>query len=396
MNRKYITYLSCTVLAVYAMVLTAISPLIPKIADSFRLDIATVGILFTFTFIGLTVFVPIGGYIADRVGKKKVLNVSVPGVALALVGFVTAPNFVVLCLASIFLGGFGGVTESMIGAFILDINTEKPDYYVNMSQVFFGIGAIIGPLAVGRAISVGLDWRACYVLLGILTAAVALVFLFSKHIDKSSDCAISGCQEESESQKGIPLKLSDLVKSKAFILLCFAMFLYTGSEVGAWGWMCTYLEESFLFSPDQSAMAVALFWLALTIGRIFCGLLTSRFSTVRIIMVLAFSSAVFTLLSAFVKSDAGIYATIVAMGFAFSSQYPLILSYAGKITGKSSGMVFSLLTACSGLGNMVIPYIMGLIGNSFRMSTAMIFPALLFALTGVIFVYFYKKPNEAL
>ena len=122
MNKKYLTYLSCTVLACYAMVLTAISPLILKIADRFLLDIATVGILFTFTFIGLTVFVPIGGYLADRWGKKKVLSISVAGVSLALIAFAKALSFPVLCFVSIFFGGFGGVTESMIGAYVLDLN----------------------------------------------------------------------------------------------------------------------------------------------------------------------------------------------------------------------------------------------------------------------------------
>ncbi len=381
--------MSCTVLACYAMVLTAISPMIMKIADTFQLDIATIGILFTFTFVGLTVFVPIGGYLADRIGKKTVLNVSVAGLTLALIGFVNAPSFTVLCLVSIFFGGFGGVTESMIGAFVLDLNTEKPDYYVNMTQVFFGIGAIIGPMAVGRFLSVGLDWRAAYTFLGVPLAIVAVIFLFSKTKNITDHHVKTDFDNKT-------LRLSELFKSKGFILLCFAMFFYTGSEVGAWGWMCTYLEESFLFTTDQSTVAVALFWFSLTIGRIFCGWLTSRFSTVRIIVVLALSSAFFTLISAVVKSNIGIYTTVIAMGLAFSSQYPLILSYAGRMTGKSSGTVFSILTAFSGIGNMVVPFVMGVTGDFLGMRTAMTVPVFLFLFTGMIFIYFDKQHNKGL
>lgn len=372
-------------MACYAMIITSISPMILDISRTYQVDLATVGVLFTFLFIGLTVFVPVAGNLADRVGKKRVLNVSVIGLVLALFGFVKAPSFVVLCILSIFIGGFGGVTESMIGAFVHDINPEKPEYYVNMTQVFFGIGAIIGPLIAGQMLSKGFDWRIGYTVIGLFMAAAALVFLFSKGDGKKVSLDAS--------EKG-ELRLSELIKSKVFILLCLAMFFYTGSEVGAWGWMCTYLEESFMFTADQSSVAVAFFWLALTLGRIFCGWLTTRFSTVGIVSFLAFSSAAFTLFSALVKSDAGIYGAVIAMGLAFSSQYPLILSYAGKVTGRSSGKVFSILTAFSGIGNMIVPFFMGVLGDFLGMQYAMILPALLFLLTGAIFVYFGKAPKN--
>ncbi len=388
MKTKYLTYLSCFTVLIFAMVLTVISPLIMEIARSFELDIGGVGIIFTYTFIGLTLFVPVGGYIADRIGKKKVLNIAVAGISLALTAFFTASDFLTLCIASIFIGGFGGIIESMASAFLHDINPEKPEYYVNMVQIFFGIGAVIGPLAVGQAILSGFTWRNCYAVLTLVMAVVALIFIFSFYDEQRTKANI-GIKKIVKPN----IKPMELIKNKYFILLCLSMFFYTGSEVGAWGWMCTYLETGFMFTADKSTLAVSLFWIALTVGRVLCGMLTLKFKPVKIVIMLAFSSAIFTLLSAFVRSDFGIYFAVIAMGFAFSSQYPLIVSYAGNLFKSSTGTVFSLMVACSGVGNMLVPYLMGLTGEAVGMAASMIIPAVLFSFTGFIFIYLNKTKN---
>ena len=93
---RYTTYLSYTIMAVFAMVLTIISPLVPEIARSFSLNLAQSGIIFTANFIGFVIFILGGGILADRIGKKPVLIFS-------LIGFSSDLNLANHCHLQIFL-----------------------------------------------------------------------------------------------------------------------------------------------------------------------------------------------------------------------------------------------------------------------------------------------------
>ena len=126
MNRKYVTTLGCILMALFAMNLTIISPLIMEIGKTFSLSITQSGLIFTFNFIGFVVFILIGGALADRFGKKPVLNVAIIGATISILGFAAVQNFTVMCAAAILMGGFGGVLESIVSALISDINPENP------------------------------------------------------------------------------------------------------------------------------------------------------------------------------------------------------------------------------------------------------------------------------
>lgn len=384
MNRKYITFLCSLMMILIAMNLTIISPLLLEIADTFSLNVASIGILFTANFTGFVVFVTIGGLLADRYGKKTMLNISVSGFVLSILAFALAPGFGLLCVAAAFVGGFGGVLEGIASALVHDINPENPSYYVNLTQIFFGIGAIVGPVGSGMLVSLGVSWRMCYIIIaaaGFLLAAVVIparVRISGSH----SAAALQGLKE-------MAVLSVPLFKKKSFLLLCLSMLLYSGSEVAGWGWMSTILEKNFNFTIQKSGFAVTVFWIAMTAGRILCGELTKRFRPEWIISVLAGLSTVATSISAFAQSEPVMWVMIAAMGLTYSSLFPLIISYGGiRFKAWSSGLMFSLFLASCGIGGMIVPYMMGLAGEATGMSNAMLVPALLLMTICAIFLAF--------
>ena len=401
MKRKYITALGCLLMALFAMNLTIISPLILEIGKTFSLSTAQSGLVFTFNFIGFVIFVLIGGVMADRVGKKQVLNVAVVGVTIALFCFAFSQNYAVLCAAAILMGGFGGVLESLVSALVGDINPENPGYYVNLTQIFFSIGAVIGPVAVGFAISGGVSWRTCYIVLGAVFVLMSIVFLPAKaasvgtsdikvHKDNASSSGIADRAEASGGSRQL-FSLASLFKNGAFLLLCISMMFYTGAEVGGWGWMCKLLEENLGYQVNTSGFAVAFYWIAMTVGRILCGELSRRFSLEWLIRGLAIAAALSTMLAAFVGSEAGMWIVVGLMGISYSSLFPFIIAYGtGKIKAPS-GVTVSLLVASGGVGSMIVPYIMGLVGDYAGMAKAMLVPAGLLFMLSLIFFGFRRR-----
>lgn len=375
-NRKFATYICCAIMALFAMNLTIISPLLTEISRTFSLGISRSGTLFTAEFTGFVAFILAGGVLADRWGKKTVLSISLAGFTATLFLFPLSPNFYTACIVMILLGGFGGVLESLVSALVADLNPINTSFHVNLSQVFFGIGALTGPAAAGILVSSGISWKVCYFALAAISLALTVIFAALKIANLP------------KAEKLTPADFKFVFTDVRFLLVCLCMILYTGSEVGGWGWMSTFLKKSMNFSIAKSSAAVAVFWTAMTIGRILCGQLTFRFSLKNLIMVLAFLSAGVTVLTGLVYNEAAIWVIIFAMGVAYSSLYPFIASYGSSHSRAPSGTVFALLVGSGGAGSMTVPYIMGILGEKIDLRVSMILPAVLLFILGLIFMTF--------
>ena len=365
------------------MVLTITGPLLTEISSAFSLNLAQSGFLFAANFIGFSIFIVIGGIAADHWGKRKVMSVSLVGLALSLFAFPLSPSFYTACFISLFTGGFCGIVESLTNALVVDLNPENCSFHVNITQIFFGIGALVGPIMAGILVSSGISWRQCYYIIGGLLALSAIIFIANK------------LPPLPKPEKINMTAFRNLVTDWKFLLICLCMVFYTGSEVGGWGWMSTFLKKNMDFPISKSSLAVSIFWLVVTIGRLICSPLTLRYSARFLAIVLALFSVVVTILSGLVGSEFAVWAVIVAMGLAYSSQWALIVAYGSSIYKKYSGTVFALLVGSGGVGMAVVPFLMGIIGEYINMRIAMISPALLFLMVALIFVNIEKiKPKE--
>jgi Fucose permease len=366
-------------MAAFAMNLTAISPLLPAISKTFSLSMAKAGTLFTAEFAGFIIFILIGGYLADKFSKKLVVAISLFGIIISLVLFTTTGKFYIAMILIGFAGGFGGIIESMTTAIVSDLNDVNRSFYVNLSQVFFGLGAIIGPLVAGLMVSAGINWKLFYYYLTALLLIPTIVFTFYKvpALPKSEALSIKD--------------MGRALKNRKFLAICLCMTFYTGSEVGGWGWLSTLLQNSLGFSIAVAGIAVAVFWAAMTVGRYLCGYLTLKFKLRSIIIALAGLSSVVTLLAVFTSSAVFVWFVIIAMGLTYSSQFPLIVDYGTENSSTSSGITVSLLMGFGALGSMFVPYFIGLVGDYAGLRYGMIIPAVLLLLVAVFFTGFGRR-----
>jgi fucose permease len=374
MNNKVTTYLCFGILFMFSIVLTMMSPLLPYISQSFELDITQSGAIFSANFIGFIIFTLAGGIIADRFNKKLVVFIALIGISISLAVLTLADGFYALCIATAFIGGFGGIIESLVSAWIGDLNRERQSFYINLSGVFFGLGALVGPLAVGMALSAGVHWSVCYYFTGGLALLLSAAAWFGK-----TDVAVAS--------SGISAAgLTAILSNRSFLLACVCMLLYTGSEIGSWGWMCTFLKDNMEFSIVKSSVALGLFWAAMTVGRLIFGFMTLRFDTRDMIIALSGTSAVITLFSGLIQAEVAVWVVVVLMGLSYSAQWNLILAFGGESSRSSTGTAFAVLVASGGVGGMIVPYSMGLLAKGFGMRVAMSSPAILLLIVALVFV----------
>ncbi|HYF75335.1 MAG TPA: MFS transporter [Candidatus Nitrosocosmicus sp.] len=374
MNNKITTYLCFGILFLFSVVLTMMSPLLPYIAQSFELDITQSGAIFSANFIGFIIFTLAGGIIADRFNKKRVIFIALTGISISLGLLPLSKSFYAICIATAFIGGFGGVIESLVSAWIGDLNRERQSFYINLSGVFFGLGALLGPLAVGVALSAGVNWSVCYYFTGGLALLLAAAAWFGKADEAGTSAGINTAG------------IKAIFSNSRFLLACLCMLLYTGSEIGSWGWMCTFLKDNMEFSILKSSAALGLFWAAMTVGRLIFGFMTLRFDTRDLIIALSGTSAAITLFSGLVQVEMAVWIVVVLMGISYSAQWNLILAFGGECSKSSTGTAFAVLVASGGLGGMVIPYAMGLLAKGFGMRMAMSSPAILLLIVALVFI----------
>lgn len=383
MQSRRSSYAICNLLMFFsAALMTVIGPMLGQISEEFNLTVAQSGLLYTAEFTGFTVFILLCGVLADKLGKKTVISAILAVLAISLMLFSLSSGFVMSLVIMLFAGGFCGPLESVTLSAISDLHPENPEKYVNLNGVFYGLGAMAGPVAAGICIASDVSWRTVYLALGIASTVMLFVSLFAV------------LPKQSVSERLTIRAIKPILKDWRFLLVCFCIFLYCGAESSAWGWMSEYMQVNLGFTVLKCSLAIGVFWLSITVGRMICNVL-GRFMRARTMVgLLAAGAAVVTFASALIKSEALIWAATVLMGLLYSSQWPLMVGQTVKRHPAQSGTSAALLVASGGISMAVIPALLGVVSENFGVFAAQILPAFFFVVILVVYC-FIARPEKA-
>src|SRR5580698_4973160 len=153
---------------------------LPHIRGSLSATLEQMGWVLTSYIVATAIMTPLAGWLAGRVGRRKVLLISIAGFTLtsALCGIATSLSELVLFRA--LQGAFGASLVPMSQAVLLDIN--PPEHHGRATAIWamgVTVGPIIGP-ALGGWLTDDYSWRwVFYINLppGILAAAGIMIFI---------------------------------------------------------------------------------------------------------------------------------------------------------------------------------------------------------------------------
>lgn len=146
-------------------------PALPTVAQHFGIPVTLAAVILLLYFIGLTVFAPIMGRLADSVGRKRILMLGLGVFATAEFLAALAPNFTVF-LAARLLQGFG-VACILPGvlAYVGHLFPEnKRGSALGLLTMAMTIGAALGGLLGGLLID-SFGWPSVYWISGVLAMA---------------------------------------------------------------------------------------------------------------------------------------------------------------------------------------------------------------------------------
>ncbi len=328
--------------------IAAIGPTLPELARNNGISLGVAGAIFTALFVGAIPSQVATGWLNDRFGPKPVLVVGLLVLAVGLLG-ATLSRSLPLTLACMVFAGLGDgvlvVGSNVIVAQSFPLHRASA---LNLLNVFYGVGAMVGPAIAGASIDA---WGTALPALWSLVAVLALL-----------SPAIPGLRIRSEAKipkENAPVNVP-LYRSSALWLFSFLLLLYVGVEIGTGGWIATYMQRTTPTSAGTAAWVASGFYMALTVGRVAGAGLGAKLSSERLLLLSLTGAVVGGLIMLAGVGNAFLtIAAVLVLGGSFGPIFPTAVAIITARFPVGAGRAASVMIAAGSVGGMLIPLLQG-------------------------------------
>ncbi len=343
------------------------SALVGAAARSIGLSPYQIGLLIAVQNVGFMLAVVVTGALADTYEKPRLLFVGSLILAIALLCFYAGDVFWVNLVIMFFIGAGIGVYEGVTDAMLLDIHSQRQNYYINVNHFFVTFGSVIIALYL---LFLQVNWRSSVVLSGAVVAGLALVFALTR---------LAPRHVRSERYRD---RLRILSRQRVLLALFVATVLVVGVEITTTGVLTTFLVEARGLPVTWAQFGLVIFLLGVASGRLLVGYFARNEHIGQVILLLLVLSIVFGAVLYLLDLGRATYVAVYVAGLAMSALLPLMLTLAGLLHPDMAGTVLGALKMAIALGGIFIPLAMSLLARqiSFQIALLLLPAAFLVAL----------------
>jgi fucose permease len=364
-SKQAVLVIASLIFLMLGVMFSQLGPVLAELASRTSTTLAQVGALFTALYIGSLLTQSVAGPISDRIGERPPLLVGLTLAALGVTGMVSSRSLLALLPCAFVTGlGYGFITVCT-NLLVARVFVQRSVAALNLANVFYGVGAVIGPALAG--LSTGrLDTGLPALLLGValLVVMVPAVY-FSPAGGRRPRQAASAQAPAVESFSGptrAPRRIPALYRSPLLWTLSVVLALYVGLEAALGGWTTTYLQATAGMRLESAALVVSAYWLALTLGRVVNSWLGTRLTADQVLLLsLGGAMAGGCILALGTGSLVLTVAGVLVVGFSFGAVFPTGLAIVTGTFAPDAGKAASVAQATGSVGGMTIPWLIGLI-----------------------------------
>jgi MFS family permease len=227
------------------------------IAAEFKLTDAQFGLLTTVFLLSYGILSPLGGYLADKYGRKRIIifSVCVWSAVTLWTGFVT--SFPEMLVARVVMGISEACYIPAGLAMIADYHKGKTRSLatgLHMSGLY--AGQALG--GVGGYMSEVWGWRYGFQMIGVIGVVygIILIYFLRDNTNKRGDETVSTNPEiVAEKRLGLFPTIKMLVSEKSFLVLLFYFCMLGIVNWMIYGWLPTFLKEHFTLGLGKAGLS---------------------------------------------------------------------------------------------------------------------------------------------
>jgi fucose permease len=334
------------------------------VIDAFGVSKGVFGLI---SGLGLAVSFPIlifGGRLAERFDKRSLLAVSFGGMALASLGLLTgAGGIAVFALCLVVRASSVTLLDLSNNALAMDYEQTANRHIMSPLHAGFSGGTMLGAGLVWVALAAGRGFRTVY--LG-LAAVFGFAVLWAIHVRRT--VVLSKRPAATREPPTVALSLLRRGDVRWFAAITGLAF---GGEALVAQWAGIYLRDEREFSAQVGVLAIAAYGMAMFIGRVTNGPVTTRLGDRGAILL----QGGITLLGGVLIASGGPPSIAVAgcglAGLGLAGTGPTALSMAGAAVPSATGAASGATLAGGYVGFAGAPVLAGLVASLFSARVVM-------------------------
>lgn len=357
---------SLSAFLVSGMLMAFLGAILPAWRYHLRADFREVGYYFLSLNIGFLLSVAAAGFLLPRKGVKFVLIVAN---AVACGGFLflaaaSPPGSAIWRLAGVLLIGIGaGLLNAGVFQAISPLYQQNPAATVNLAGVLFGLGCMLTAVLVAGTYFV-YTVPSILILLALVPGFYAGIFAKAK------------LPREPMAYPVPVLQVLRDFRNPGAILFSLVLFFQFANEWSIAGWLPLFLIRRLGINPAASLILLALFWLALMVGRIVSQVVMKRMSHGALLIGSIVSALLGTIVLTSTNNLFGSVMGILFVGAGYASIYPLVVEKIGHRFPYYHPGFYNGIFSLAITGGFLAPWTLGYLTQAWGIQAVMIVPLL--------------------
>ncbi len=326
-------------------------------AEHFALNTAQVSQIVTVSYVGNLVFLAVGGFGVDILGRRRAMLFYTLLWSAAMLLFAVTDSYRLLLLGMFFAMGTSTLLNTNMNIITTGMFAASPGFFVNFLFFIQGIGTSGSQSLIGNWAKDFESWHCVTRGLLLIGAAAVILFLLFP-IPKSSEDAAEGEEEER-------ISLRAVMEGKAFLPLVLIFGFYFIAEHGIMNWLVSYASNELQVPMGTAANYTAVFFGGIMAGRLVLSRLVDKLGIYRCLRIFTTCAAVLYT-AGVLLGISGLWLLAIS-GLPFSILYPTLVMliprfWPKQVASSASGLVLSVASLADILFNAIFGSLVDAIG----------------------------------
>jgi len=347
-----------------------IPSLLPAIQRALSLSVGAAGLLLGAIEGGSSVSMLLTGFLCSKLGRKRIIILGIIFSFLCALLTSFMRNFLAIFIM-FFLLGLGLGTYAPAGVSLLSeiVPRQKSGFYIAIHETAAPVGQTVGPIFVGLAFILGLDWSKClqaWIVVAVVSL-VSIVVLMREPMSPQPHAYVL--------QRKKMFTLPDTWTLTTFLLVV------TATICQRMGFFFFYMLPMYWTGELKVDMTTAAFILGLTrfsgiLGQIGAGYLSDAFGRIKVLIVTNFLTSLLMIGSAYLPfGNILFFICLIAQSAFQTAYYPLLFALISDTTSPlERSKMIGIVIGLGGLTGLIAPTIIGLLADEFGFAVAWVYP----------------------